>query len=212
MPSSLSTLETLVRKGLGGRDDSAADTVIGACINYAILLAAILFEPPELLIANNVTVSANSNNANISTYLADQLDVKGVWNNTGSFKMWYIPWEVWETIVPANVGAVKYFTTFGDKIYVKDTPSANTVLAVSRSTYPSDVSNGNDTIGFDHHDSFIVSTAITIARAFFEKADVGKAMDTITLPLTLSAKARQIIEGRKSGLNEALMQGVGSQP
>jgi hypothetical protein len=205
MPSSLSTLEALVRKSLGGRDDSTANIVIDSCINYSILLAAILFEPPELLIASNITVSANSNSANISTYLSNQLDIKSVWNNTGSFKMWYIPWESWETIVPANVGAVKYFTMFGDKIYIKDTPSANTVLAVSHSTYPADVANGNETISFDHHDSFIVSTAITIARAFFEKADIEKAMSTITLPLSLSAKARQLIEGRKSGLNEALM-------
>jgi hypothetical protein len=212
MPSSLSTLEALVRKGLGGRDDDAANIVIDASINYSTLLAAILFEPPELMMANSITILANANSANISSYLTNHLDVKSVYNSTGSCKMWCVPWEGWEIVVPANVGAVKYFTIFGDTIYVKDTPVANTVLAISCSAYPSDVVNGTDTISFDHHDSFIVSTALGIARAFFEKGvNIEQAMNMITLPLSLGARARQIIEGVSVSADKRISQTTGGK-
>lgn len=203
MPSSLSTLETLVRKGLGGRDDSAANTVIDACINYSATLAALLFEPPELLTQANLTVLANNSNVSLST-LTRHLSIKSVYNSTNSTKMWYIPWETWEAVIPANVGSTKYFSILGETLYVKDTPSANKTLSVGYNTYPSTMSNSNDTVSFDYHDSFIVSAAIGIARAFFDKADTGKAMDTIILPLSLGAKARQIIEGQRTSFETLL--------
>lgn len=213
MSSSLSALRIIMQKGLGGRDDSTANTVIDACLNYATTLAALLFDPPELLTQGNLTVSANSNNANLAN-LANYFDVKTVYNYTDSAKMWYIPWEMWETIVPANVGSTKYFTNLGDTMYVKDTPSSNKVITVSYAAYPSLMSNSNDTVDFDHHDSFIISTALGIAHAFFEKGGtttIEQAMNSVALPLTLGAKARHMIEGRKTSLGEFLTQLQGEE-
>ena len=213
MSSSLSALRILMVKGLGGRDDSTANTVIDACLNYASTLAALLFEPPELQTKANLTLLANNSNISLSN-LTDRLDIKSVYNSTDSAKMWYIPWESWEILVPSNVGGTKYFSIFGETLYAKDTPSANKVLNIGYSTYPSLMSNANDTVDFDHHDSFIISTALGIAWAFFEKGKtttIEQAMNSITIPLTLGAKARQVIEGRKTSLSELLTQLQGGE-
>ena len=213
MPSNLSSLESLMSKGLGGRDDTAAMAVIDACLNYAITLAALLFEPPELLEQSNLTITANNSNVSIGT-LTDLLDVKAIYNNTDGNKMWFIPWESWYIVLPANVGAVKYFSIFGESLYVKDTPTVNKVLAVSYSTYPSKLSSAGDIVEFDYHDSFIVATALGIAWAFFEKGKsttVEGAISMITLPLSLGAKARQIIEGQKTSLEVLFAQQRGEK-
>lgn len=207
MGTSLADFQALVIKGLGGRDDSVALAVINASLNYAATLAALIFEPPELREQSNLTVTGGSSYVSISS-LTDLLDIQAIYNTTDSSKMWFVPWESWHVILPASVGSVKYFSIFGDRLYVKDTPSVNKTLEVSYSTYPAKLVNSADTLEFDYHDSYIVSVALGIAWAFFEEGESAATMkavaDVISLPLSLGARARQVIEGRKTSLEAML--------
>ena len=211
MASTLGDLQGLVVKGLGGRNDSTALTVINACLNYAITLAALLFEPPELREQGNLIVSNGNAYVSVAS-LTDLLDIQTVYNSTGSNKMWYIPWESWYVILPAAIGSVKYFSIFGDRFYVKDTPSADTTFLVSYSTYPGKLVNSTDPVGFDYHDSYLVSVALGICWAFFEEGEsagvLQKVADAAAMPLALGAKARQVIEGKRISL-EALLSQLG---
>lgn len=209
MSSTLATFETLMQKGLGGRDDTVAMTVIDACINYAVTLAALFFEPPELSEKANLVVPSDDDYVSLGT-LTNLLNVKTVYNTTDEHRMWFIPWESWDTIVPSNIGSIKYYSIFGGTLFVKDTPTANKLLSVGYLTYPSTLSGANDTIDFDYHDSFIVTTALAIAWAFFEKGtttSVEQALNAVVMPMSMGLKERQLIEGRKTTL-EALLAGL----
>ena len=214
MASTLQELQSLVIKGLGGRDDSVAISVINASLNYAITLAALIFEPPELREQNNLVISGSSSYVSIGS-LTDLLDLQTVYNSTDSNKMWFIPWESWYVILPTTVGSVKYFSVFGDRLYVKDTPSGNKTLLVSYSTYPAKLVNLTDELGFDYHDSYIVSVALGIAWAFFEEGETAGVMEKVAnaaaMPLALGAKARQIVEGKRISLEALLSQLQGGQ-
>jgi len=207
MATALGDLQGLVVEGLGGRNDSTTLTVINACLNYAITLAALLFEPPELREQGDLVVSGGNAYVSVAS-LTDLLDIQTVYNSTVGSKMWYIPWESWYVILPATIGSVKYYSIFGDKFYVKDTPSANATLSVSYSTYPSKLVNLTDPVEFDHHDSYLVSVALGICWAFFEEGEsagvLQKVADVVSIPLSLGAKARQVIEGQKISLETLL--------
>jgi len=208
--SNLQDLQGLVIKGLGGRDDSVALAVINACLNYATTLAALIFEPPELREQGNLTVTGGNSSVSLST-LTKLLDLQTVWNTTDSLKMWFIPWESWYVILPSSVGKTKYFSIFGDSLYVKDTPSVNKTLLVSYTNYPTTLVNLTDVLEFEHHDSYIVTVALAICWAFFEEGEssgvLQKAADAIAMPLSLGAKARQVIEGKTISL-EAMLAGL----
>ncbi len=205
MSSSLSKLETLVIKGLGGRNDATALTIIDACINYATTLASLLFKPRELEKQANQTLGTGTTSAALS--LTNWLDIETIYNTSDSIKMWFIPWEQWYVVLPANIGAVKYFSLVGSNLWYKDSPSANKGIQITYIGYPTELANSNDTLDFGQHDSYIVSTAVSLAWSFFEKgrgwSDIEKALNSISLPLTMGTKARQLVEGRKTTL-EAL--------
>ena len=214
MASTLADLQGLVVKGLGGRDDSTALTVITACLNYAITLAALLFEPPELRKQSNFIVPSG-NTCVMVTPLTDLLDIQTVYSPATGSKIWYIPWESWDIILPLVVGSVRYFSIFGDRFYIRDTPSEDTTLWVSYSTYPGKLVNSTDSVGFDHHDSYLVSVALGICWAFFEEGEsagvLQKVGDAAAMPLALGAKARQVIEGKRISLEALLSQSQGGQ-
>lgn len=209
MGSTLTELQGLVVKGLGGRDDLVALTVINASLNYAATLAALIFEPPELREQSNLVVSGGSSYVSMGS-LTDLLDLITIYNTTDSNKMWFIPWESWYVILPTTVGKVKYFSIFGDRLYVKDTPAVNKTLLVSYSTYPAKLVDLTDVLEFDYHDSFLVATALGICWAFFEEGEsagvLQKVSDAMAMPLALGAKARQVIEGRAISLEAQLAQ------
>lgn len=53
-------LKQMVTSSLG-RDDNEALTIIKASINYAMTMAALLFEPPELCLESTITLTGGSN-------------------------------------------------------------------------------------------------------------------------------------------------------
>ena len=191
--TTLEDFQNLIIKGLGGRDDAIAIAVINASVNYAATMAALLFKPSELEKQGDLTITGGSNYITTST-LVNYLEAKLVYNTTDANKMWLIPWESWYIFLPTTVGKVKYFSIFGDRLYVKDTPVVNKILAISYLTYPTKLINASDTLEFNYHDSYIISVALAICWAFFEEGESAATMQKIAeaagASLALSSTSR----------------------
>lgn len=212
--STLAELRNLVKVNIGGRDDADAMLVIDAAINYAAVLAALVFEPPELRGSSNLTVAGGNNSVSFAS-LTQLLDIIALYNVTDNHPMWYIPFEQWELVVPSSVGATKYYSVFGETIYVKDKPSANKTLRIYYSNYPTKLVNATDELEFEWYDSYIVSVASGITMAALEEAESAqmwqRVVEAISLPLMLGARARQVIAGQKLTLESAIAQVQGGK-
>ena len=220
------------------RNDLVAVAMANAAINYAVAITSLSFKPPEMLRESDVILTGNSNvlffpylvndvdiddtnyigswridedgaltpigGSTLSTYL---LDVIKVYNKTLGHKLDFVPYESWEKIVP--VGTVtKYWTLFGQTLYVSATPTTSIMLKISYSMYPAPLVNNIDVIPFDHHDPFIVSVATSICWAAFEETDSStlwtKIAGMVGDPQSMSTKERAIIEGQKVLLENAV--------
>jgi len=210
--STLSDFRALIKAAFGGRADTDALLVTDAAINYAATLAALVFEPYELKAANSLVIPGSSSSVSFSS-LTNLLDILAIYNQTDSNLMWFVPYELWEVIVPSSVGSTKYFSVFGGSVYVKDTPSGNKTLTVSYSKYPTKLVNATDSLEFTQHDSYIVSTASAIVFAAFEEAETAQmwqaVANAISVPLTLGARARHVIAGQKAILESIIAQARG---
>lgn len=205
--STLADFRALIKVNFGGRDDADALLVTDAAINYAALLAALVFEPPELRTSGDLTVAGGSDSVSFGS-LTNLLDILTVYNTTDNNPMWFIPHELWQVIVPSSIGSTKYYSVFGETIYVKDAPSVNKTLKVYYSTYPAKLVNSTDVLEFDYHDSYIVSTASAIVLAAFEEGESAgiwqKVAEAVGVPLMLGARARQVIAGQRLTLESAI--------
>jgi len=214
MSSSLQTLRNLIQVNIGNRDDTDAILVMNAAINYSALLAALVFDPPELKKSATSTLAIGQDSLGL-TSLTNLLDVITLYNVTDSFTMWFFPFEQWHTIVPSTVGLTKYYTIYGETLYFRDVPTADKVLRMFHSNYPSALVNLGDTLSFDHHDSYIISLASAICFAAFEEAEGASMWKDIASAagssLMLGARARQVIAGREALLENAITQAQGGK-
>lgn len=206
--STLTDLQTIVFKALG-RSDTDTTTLTTAALNYAAVLAALTFEPPELTGNTTVQVTGASNYVSISS-VTNLLDLRSVYNSTDSKNMWFIPWDLWYAFFPTTVGSTKYYSLFGQLIYVRDTPVVNKDLLIHYTKYPTTMVSASDELGFDHHDSYIVSVATGIVWAFYEESEsagtMGKMAEFVSQPLSLGARARGILAGEKASLESVFNQ------
>jgi hypothetical protein len=146
-----------------------------------------------------------------NTLATNLLDIIKIYNKTGDYKLDFIPYEFWDTIVPSALAELKYWTMFGNYLYFKVKPSSNKMLSISYSTYPLPLTDAADSLPFDYHDSYIISTATAIAWAIFEEQDPAAMWARIAAfvgdPAAMGAKASAVIEGQKV-LLETVMQQV----
>ena len=210
----LQTFQDLVVKGLGNRSDTDTAVVVKAAINFAISLAALVFNPKELQKQTTLIVTGGDSYTAVAP-LTRLLNIQTVQNTTDSNRMWYIPREDWNVILPSSIGTTKYYTLFGSSLYVKDTPTSNKYLVVDYCEYPAPLVNAGDTVEFELYDSYITSTAMAICWAFYEEGGSAGIMQKInelaTIPLALSAEGRYFIEKQKTGLQAVFSQLGGSK-
>jgi len=205
--STLATLQALVVEGLGGRNNPGSVTVIQAALNYAATLAALVFNPSEL--EKQVGLVVVGGNSSVSTAtLVRQLEIRSVWNATDAIKMWSVPYELWNTIVPVVVGSTKYFSEYGAMLYIRDAPVTNKTLTVSYGAYPSLLVNPTDVLEFEDHDSYIVSVALGICWVFLEEqgsaALAQKLAELATMPLIMGTSARNALRNQGNALQALL--------
>lgn len=150
-----------------------------------------------------------------NTLATNLLDIIKVYNKTGAYKLDFIPYEYWDTIIPSALDELKYWTLFGNTLYVKNTPSTNKYLTISYTTYPVPLTDETQSLPFAHYDSFIVSSATSIAWAIFEEQDPSTMWASIAnfvgSPSALGSKAKALIEGQRVMI-ESIAAQIKSQP
>lgn len=227
-------------------DDDTAIAVIEAAINYAVVMAALTFDPPELSkVSSDIILTGGSNSMTLPNLYQDSdidedsflglweiddngdlmpidgetlsthcLDIIKIYNDTDSFKVDFVPYEQWDYVVPSSLTDTRYWTIFGNTLFFKSTPTANTSMTFSYRTYPVTLENDGDAIPFDHFDSYLISSATGITMAAFEETDSAalwsKVAAIVGEPLAVSPRARAIVEGQKVMLESALAQTGGT--
>jgi len=196
MASTLATLRTVITDAIGNSQTKATSWADRG-LNYAQLLAALLFDPPEL--HTDTTLSLPSGGTSVSLATLTRLnDITKVYNTTNSNIMWSVPWERWYLITPTGTGTPKYYSRRGATMPICPTPTAITSLSVYYRQYPSTLSSATDTLSFDYHDPWIISTAMEFVWAFQEEkesVDMFKTIgDSIGVSLAIGTKLRASLE------------------
>lgn len=239
--TSFATLRSLVLTSLGKTGDAEATTLVDAVINYAMFMAALIFDPPELKVINDITLAGGidyiyfpnliegvdfNETDFIGIWEIDEngdlmpvegitlntrlLDIIKVYNKTDSYKMDFIPYESWDLAIPDSNVIVKYYTLFGNRMFIKAVPLANKTISISHTTYPTKLVLDVDELPFDHHDSYITSIASGIAFAVYEETESADLWNKIATlvgePNVLGQRARDIIEGQKVLLESTISQ------
>jgi hypothetical protein len=201
------TLKSLVYKSIG-RDstDQLAAAVVPEAINYALDVVALLFKPPELNTSSNVTVAGGNSYASIADL--DFIDVSKVYNSTDSRELLFVPFEEWDTIIPADLSIVKYYSIYGDRLYVKATPTTNKTLTVYHYAYPARLTLDSQSPEFDHYDSYIIAVAGALTFAALEEGESvdvwAKVADALGMPFLRGSAMREIIAGRQAQLESVI--------
>lgn len=191
-----------------GRDenDEAAVLLVPQAINHSLIAAAILFKPPELFTAEDLVLSAGNDSVAFTSPYIDILEVK---NSTTNIILRYLQYEGFHLIKP-DLSIIKYYTLFGNNVYVNTSLASDTTLKMMYVAYPATLSSDEDEPEFNQHDAFIISTATALCFAAFEESDavnmwasVGSALGE---SLIQAAQAREIVAGKPTYL-EAPMTG-----
>ena len=196
MPSTLLTLRTAITDALGN-ESTKAITWADRSINYAQLLAALIFDPPELKITGDLTLSASGVGVVLTTLTRLRV-IDTIYNATSSRRMWPISWEKWHILKPSGAGNALYYCRLGTTLHTAPIPVVNNALSCYYHKYPVALSAVGDTLDFDYYDSFITSTAIKFAWAFQEETEnvdmLQRVGDSISIPLAIGTKLRKDLE------------------
>jgi hypothetical protein len=194
MPSTFSTLYGYITDAIG-QADTLGVNLAKRGVNFGQLLAALLFRPPELHAVGSLAVSGSS--ASLSGLSTRLHDIKAVYNSTGACNVWLIPYDKWKVIVPSGETYIKFYTRFGNTLYVNQ-PSASNTLSISYFNVPTSLSNDATQIDFDNYDSFITAIGTRFAFACIEEGESSelfqKVGDAFSIPLAMGTKIRNEIE------------------
>jgi hypothetical protein len=193
-----------------GRDstDVAAVLVVPMAINYAVEAIANVMKPPELSYTSTVVITSGSNSYYMSG--VDFIDIISVYNSTDAIELSYIPFENWNILVPV-VTTTKYYTMFGDNLYVNQLVTNDTTLLINHLKYPTAMVADDSTPSFEHHDAYIISIAAAICFAVFEEGDAvdvwSKVGDGLGMSMLKAAQMREVVAG-KAALLESTITGA----
>lgn len=179
-----------------GDDSAKAVTWAGRGVNYAQLVAAILFQPPELQKSTSLTLAASGESVSLSALTALRV-IDSIYNITASRGMHPIEWSRWDVVKPVGAGNATVYCRRGTTLYTAPIPTSSNFLTMYYTDYPSVLTSG-DTLSFSNLDPFIVSSAIKFAWAFQEEGESSTLFDkieeTLKLPFTLNAIQRKQLE------------------
>ena len=197
MASTWLELKTMITDALG-RADANALTIAGRGVNFGQLMAAILYDPPELQTTGSLTVSASGTSVSLST-LTNLLSLIKIYNSTASKDVFIVPYDKFTIIVPTGAGNVLYAAKFGTTLYTRPTPTVSNTLTASYRKYPSPLVADGTSIDFDHYDEFITTVGLRYAWACFEEPEssdlFSKVGELIGVPLAIGTKIRNQLEG-----------------
>ena len=199
MASTLTELREVVLRAVGDSSTKSQEwAVVG--INQAQLIAALLFNPPELYINAELPLAMATSTVDLSS-LTNLRTIELVYNKTAGKRMWPLPWERWWIFnSEADTGSAKFHCRRGSTLNCAPSPEVENLLQVYYWKYPTALVLGPDELDFDHHDGFITATAVAIIWAQREESESADALMKIAqasgLPLKESADLRlQFEEG-----------------
>ena len=182
----------------GGRNDAPAISTYKEAANYASILGVLLFSPSELHLEGTIALTTGSSSVTLTT-LTRLLAIHTIWNATISSPLLYIPVDLWQIIVPTSLSEPKFYTRRGNMLLVKAAPSTNHSLQIIHSAYPPVMANSSDPLGFEQHDSFVISVATGLTFAAFEEGETveiwAKVAEFLKGPLELGMKERGVTFG-----------------
>jgi hypothetical protein len=208
MATQLQAIQNLVSISIGGRQDSVASNIIIAAINYACTLAALIFRPPELRAIENLSFPSGA--ASMSIAQINWLDIQLVMNVTDGIVMRFVSYEKMDTIIPASLVDTKYYSLFGDNLFLRASPASAKALTLSCLLFPPTLVNPTDLIPFSGYDSYIVTWASMLVQASLEEIESAamwtKLVDTIVQPLVLGTRERDILQGQQAYFDAMIQQ------
>lgn len=186
-------------RGPLGRNDTEGDGFITQGLNFACLLVALLYDPPELQTTGSLTISAGTSSVSLSTLTRLRL-IKAIYNTTGSCVVWPMSFQHWFLHKPAGIGYAEYYTRDGNTLYVsKAMLFSSQVLTVYYNQFPIVVSGVADSISFETYDPLVESYALAYAMACLEETEQAtfwnKLADVLNIPEAILLQVRQKIEG-----------------
>ena len=192
-------MKDMVLRSVAREGDSVAISLTERALNFASALGAAMFEPPELKVNASFDLASGVGSKSLADF-ANLLEVRLLLNNTSDWEMRHFPFEFRKSLLPTSLSSVKYYSIFGDTLYVDATPSVLTSFSLFYSKYPTDMSGSSDTPGYSHHDPCIVSVATAIVWACFEEgeaANLWKLVSDLTqVPLQLGQAVRSLLDKR----------------
>jgi hypothetical protein len=211
----LSDLATTVCTNVGRDYAAPFSNVVNEALNYAAVMAVIMFEPEELKTrAHTVQLSAGLDSISlVSGTFTNMLSITSVYNITDAKPIWFVPFELWDIIVPSTLTPLKFFTTFGTTAYFKTLQATNKFLDIYYTQYPPPMSAAADPLGFLWHEDYVVSIATGLVFTSLEETESAgnwdKVQNTVTSIMALGGMRRHVIQGRSTRLEQAVkaMQG-----
>lgn len=203
MPSTVTALTLQITDAVGN-DDVTTTAMAMRGLNMAQVMGAFLYNPPELNVSGNLTVSASGTSVALST-LTNLNSIADIYNTTGSCPVSPIPVMKWNYILPAFSGTVytKFYTRFGGTLWV-NAPTAQNTLLVKYFKLPTTLTAGGDSVGYDGFDSFLVSVATMFVWACKEEGESAAIFEKF---MTSFNSAFQVDAKQKGSIEEALRSG-----
>lgn len=196
--STLLTLQDLVQFNLGGRDETKDLTLFQAAINWAYLLAGIIFKPSELSIQTDVSIASDETYFNLAV-LTNPLSILHIRNTTDSIDVHPVTYPFLQSLLPSGT-SLRFYAEFGTKVFIKASPTSTKTLKVSYSKLPTKLSSPTDTLEFGEYDAFIVSVATGICWAALEEGDSATMQQNVATflagPWQVSAKEHELLRGQ----------------
>lgn len=194
--TTLLELENEVLEALGRPSDPTAKEYAKRGINAGVMLAGLLYEPPELRTNGNIVATNAQDYVSIST-LTRLHRVEKVYNTTGSNVVWPLPLSRLSVFPMPTSGNVKYYALHGNIMYYRPTPTGNETLNVYYLQHAARLTNDVDAYPFSMHEDFVLSIGVEMSFGFLEEDGMMGAWDKITerlgLPAQTAAKVRQAL-------------------
>ena len=176
--STLLELITVVTDALGRTDDKAVAWATRG-INYAQVMAAIAFNPPELYVSGALTLNANGVSVSLST-LTDLRFITSMYNTTISSPMYELPEDKWYLLKPSGSGSARYYLRQNATLLLAPSPTVENILTCNYKRYPALLTNDSDVLSFSQHDAYITTTAIQLAWAYQEEGESSSLFQKIS--------------------------------
>lgn len=204
----LAQLRNIVTTNLG-KNDSDTVTLVDEALNTAAICVAAAFDPPEL--SSNKALNIAGSQDITSAVIPNFMEFVKIRNNTSNMAMGFIPWELWDHIIP-SVNQTKYYSWYGQTLYVaRNATGPITNIQLYYRQYPARMVSDSNTLGFENFDGLVTAVATAIVWAAYEEVEASKLQADVFTQLgaaaSISETRKKIIQGALTDFEEAFLKG-----